>query len=330
MPWSRLIVVLFVVGCDSVLLTAPVFAQTPEAYAQLRFTRGRELFGEEEYEEALAEFRESLSRVPSPNSRLYIARCLRELGRVGEATAEFMLTVAEARDRASTDPRFHRTAEAAQRELDEVREGVAWLNIDIDDPPESLDISIGERQIPLIALGVPIPVDPGRLIIRAQALEHESVVEELSLRAGQRESLRIELQPLERAESADGERGDVNEVPVERAEEPSGSRGMVIGSGIGFGVGGVGAALFATFGALALQRASELDQACGDDGCDPEYRGDLEQGQLYQTLSNVGIVVGVVGLVTGVVLLLVERRRRRVEREPARVSLMFNELVVNW
>src|SRR5258708_31077752 len=64
--------------------------------AQAQFQRGKKLYDAGNYEEALSEFRASLDIVASPNTRLYSARCLRELNRIVEAYAEFGRTAVEA------------------------------------------------------------------------------------------------------------------------------------------------------------------------------------------------------------------------------------------
>ena len=49
------------------------------------FDRGRALFQDRDYERALAEFRASLELYRSPNTRLYVGVCLKELSRFAEA-----------------------------------------------------------------------------------------------------------------------------------------------------------------------------------------------------------------------------------------------------
>jgi hypothetical protein len=84
--------------------------------AQDHFTRAREQYGAGKLEEALASFKASLDVVASPNTRLYVARCLRELGRLAPAYVEYQHTA----DDAKSDARYDKTRAAAieeQREL---------------------------------------------------------------------------------------------------------------------------------------------------------------------------------------------------------------------
>src|SRR6185369_2906113 len=60
-----------------------------QAESQTRFSRGRDLFRSGSFEQALEEFRAANELVHSPNTRLYIARTLQQIGRFAEAYTEF-------------------------------------------------------------------------------------------------------------------------------------------------------------------------------------------------------------------------------------------------
>src|SRR5688500_11033487 len=72
----------------TLIAATPAAAQNPpssSATAEQRFFEGQKLYGAEKYTEALEQFRASFELLPSPNSKLYVARCLRELGQHAEA-----------------------------------------------------------------------------------------------------------------------------------------------------------------------------------------------------------------------------------------------------
>jgi len=85
-----------------------------EGDAAARFAAGQKLYEDKSFEQALVELRASYAAAPSPNSRLYIARCLRDLGRGYEAQAEYARVIVEAADR--LDARYDATAKAAAEE----------------------------------------------------------------------------------------------------------------------------------------------------------------------------------------------------------------------
>src|SRR4051812_28705663 len=80
------------------------------AAAQKTFAAGSNLYDAHHYEEALAAFKASYQIVASPNSRLMVARCLRDLARNAEAYREYDAVVAEA---ARGGDRYKSSGEAA-------------------------------------------------------------------------------------------------------------------------------------------------------------------------------------------------------------------------
>jgi hypothetical protein len=187
---------------------------------------------------------------------------------------------------------------------------------------------LSARAVPAVAIGIPIPVDPGQLIVQAGAEGFATFSEQIDIAASERVEVTIELQPRE-TPAANAEAEEPPDVSPEGTQSLRG-RGGVFGSGLGFGFGGVGAALFAAFGALALQRREDLQESCGGDVCPESYRDELNQGRLYQTLANVGIALGAVGLIVGVAFLIVELRQRRDNAREGRVHFLGSGLVVDW
>jgi tetratricopeptide (TPR) repeat protein len=99
--------------------------------AQLRFKQAKELYEAGQLRQALNEFRESRAIVASPNSRLYIARCLRDLGQLVEAYSLFGRTVVEAVELARLEPRYSRTAEAARNERALLEKRVGFVKVTV-------------------------------------------------------------------------------------------------------------------------------------------------------------------------------------------------------
>ncbi|MDB4933270.1 MAG: hypothetical protein JWP87_242 [Labilithrix sp.] len=86
--------------------------------AQDHYTAGRESYRSALYGRALEEFERSLALAPSPNTRLYIARTLRELGRWSEAAEQYGATIREAGTRGG---KYLATRDAANVELADVK-----------------------------------------------------------------------------------------------------------------------------------------------------------------------------------------------------------------
>jgi hypothetical protein len=80
----------------------------------------------------------------------------------------------------------------------------------------------------------------------------------------------------------------------------------------GFIVGGAGIASLIASGTMFILRQStinDLDQQCGPDRICPESaRSTIDRGKLYNTIGNVTLAVGVVGLGVGAALVIVGGR----------------------
>jgi hypothetical protein len=94
---------------------APTAAATS---AQDQYTAGRESYRLGLFGRALEEFERSLALVASPNTRLYLARTFRELGRWSEAAEQYRITIREADERGG---RYIATRDAADMELRDVK-----------------------------------------------------------------------------------------------------------------------------------------------------------------------------------------------------------------
>ena len=134
----------------------------------------------------------------------------------------------------------------------------------------------------------------------------KEVTRELQLAAGENKSIAISLtekaaepeQPPA-APAPQPDRPAVVEAEVTAAEEkPStGLRtaGFVVGA-----VGVVGVAAFAVTGIMARNKYSTLEGKCGDERCTgPAMQEVVDQGRTLQTVANVSLIVGAVGLVAG-------------------------------
>lgn len=293
-------------------------AQDNTAFAQQRFTRGAALYEARDYPQALVEFRASIELYGSPNTRLYLARCLRELGRLDEAVPEFERAMREAGDRARLDPRYAQTRDAAQAELLQVEPRVGRLTLTIPDAPEGASIRVNQRPVPVAALGIAIPVMPGPVTITIEAAGYEPEERHTEVAAGREATVGVVLR--RRAAVAEGhtEVGALARpvVPVRpappRARGPSRSLAW-----IGVGVGAVGFAGFATFYALANGRFDDLSARCVG-GCTSVTQSEVDEGRTFQTLTNVSLGLGIAGAAAAVTLFIIGRPS---EQPPVTVSV---------
>lgn len=186
------------------------------------FEEGRKLFEQRQFAAALRSFEASLSLQPSPNTRLYIARCFRGLGKVASATAAFRLASREAEDRVATtgEQRFAATGKSASLEADELAPRVPRVALTFrGEVPEAAVLALDGAPLPRVAWERPLELDPGAHVLeltgphlapfRAEVTiaegERRAVTVEARVIASARLTLRLHARPLGMAATLDGE-----------------------------------------------------------------------------------------------------------------------------
>lgn len=293
----------------------PVGEATKEQWkgAQKTFLAADELFDAKRYEEAITAYRASWQIVASPNTRLQIARSHRELGRLGEAYDEFDGALTDAERAAAEDPKYEAAAKAARTERDALRARIAMITLEVLSPPDGTELSVGGRSVALQALDRPIAVVPGAVKLVARIPGRPDVEQTVEVPAGGEAKARLDLSAPEELPRF---------APVVTPPSPGEKTGPDTTTGAGSGrsslrpyayiaggVGVVGLATFAAFGVMNNSKFGDLDDSCPDGRCAPGRQDDIDAGRRYQTIANVGLAVGVVGLGVGTTLFLLEPKR---------------------
>ena len=130
-----------------------------------RFERAQKLHDAGRCKQALPLFEELTAATKSPNARLYVARCLKQVGRIAEAYEQMRATTREA----ATESRYVATRNAAAAELAIIEPMVGRLLVRLVERPNGLTLKLNDRQIALTALAKPLGVAPGRYTLVAQA-----------------------------------------------------------------------------------------------------------------------------------------------------------------
>jgi hypothetical protein len=291
------------------LCAAPslAFAQDNTVYAQQRYSQGAQLYDQHQWEPALAEFRQSISLYNSPNARLYVARCLRELGRFDEAVVEYERTAREASDRATSDPRYAATRDAANSELTAVRPRVGRLTVTVPELPANAVVRVNNRDIPREGVGVAIPVLPGHVRVTVESPEYFPEERTTEVVAGGQATVGI---PLRRRPLLEGHTEVTRPVrvapPVVAPPVRTGPPRSL--AWVGVGVGAAGVVGVVAFGLLASGRNSDLEARCPNGQCATTEDLSLrDSGRTYATLANVSIGVAAAGAIAATVLFIVGR-----------------------
>ena len=313
------VLALILVALPAVAGGAGVTTATDEQKAEAgkSYQRGAEAFAAGELDKALEEFKRSLDVVSSPNSRLMLARTLAKLGRTADAYAELEQTVTDAEAAAQIDKKYASTVDAARAELAEVRSQVGLVSVRVSGSTGDDSLSVGGRAIEQTSWDRPVAVMPGKVRVVLRTAKGETA-RDVDVAAGG--SATVELAPPAPQAKPVAEPPPVVEVSTSSSNTKT--LGLVAG-----GIGLVGIASFAVFGGLNNSKFRKLEDECINNRCSADLESEKDSGKTYQTIANVSLAVGAVGIATGAVLLIVSggdgdpQSEARARRQRARAQL---------
>jgi hypothetical protein len=277
---------------------------TPDrALGMEHFRRGRERLQAGDLEGALAAFVQSHDTYPSPNSRLLVARTLRDLHRNLDAYGEYLATIEDAREDAHPE-RLAATIAAAEQESAGVLRLLAQFRLRLDGLPRDRVTSFAVEGVTFTTemLGVAIPMEPGAKHITVLAEGFEVFEADITLTANETLVLSPVLSPIAVPPPTRTQAPEVLPVVEEAAHdwvEP-----VRVGGVTTLAVGLLASALGSAFLVAANDRYNALSASCG--GPCPLSASDVwSEGVLFESVGNASLIGGgIVGL-TGLVLTLV-------------------------
>ena len=251
--------------------------------AQSRFLKGRELYSKKNYEAALAEMNASLDIVASPNTRLYVGRCLRELGRTVAAYAELGRAAVEAKELLRDDTRYEKAAQAATDERAALAPKLGFLDVRVTHATPETTLKVANDAVRRGGWEEPVPVMPGNATVLVETPGHPPVQQQVDVAAGEHKSVAIDAVPEAPPEVV------ATAPPADTSSDSATKLRPVMYVTAGLAV--VGLATFVIAGAMANGTYSDLKSACGAGPCPPGHESDISAGKTQQTFANVGLVV---------------------------------------
>ncbi len=282
----------------------PAAAETPAAEptlasddVQARFATAVRLYKEDQIAQALPLFEQLAKETQSPNASLYVGHCLVKLARYVDAYRAFQRTVTLTVEQ--DEEKYEPTREAARSQLAALDLRVAKLIIAMAEVPPDVRVSIDGEALDPATIGSATVLEPGDHVVEGAAPDTDSVRRKFSIQAGHSKTLALTLTKRTQSEAT-------RNTPHSPPAPPSDQAAMLRTAG--FAATAVGAAGFVVFSIAGLKAKSvhdDLEAACGDEPCsDPGHRDDAARGKTYQSVANVGLVVGALGTLTGGTLLL--------------------------
>jgi len=289
--------------------------------AQSRYEQAVKEYKAGDYAHAARDFNASYQVVASPNSHMMFARALREAGEYGHAYEEFALTQDEAGKLAVKLPRYATAAESAEAEKKSTLKNVAAISVEIKGDPSAVTLYVGSREVPH-ARWHAIAVKPGSVDVTARVTGGRRAWRTVTASVGQVTRVKFDVSkdmentsaplppPVHHAAapdtSAPGDTGTERKHPLRRYAYIAG------------GVGVVGLATFAIAGAMSHSTYNHLDATCKGHVCSPAQAGDIDKGKTQQTIANVGLGVGLVGLGAGVALFVIDLKQSSPRQDTAK------------
>jgi hypothetical protein len=277
------------------------------------FAAGKQALESKNWEKATLELRASLDVVDSPNARLVLARALRDSGSLGDAWAEYGRVIETATKLAVLEERYKQTAEAATSERAEIESKLAFVTVTVAHGPADATLKAGGRTIPSSEWASPIVVAAGAVdVVLTDADGKELTRQTVSAAAGQKTAVALDAQPpppkppagKAAMDTDDTDKADeVHNKAIVPPPPPSDSK-LRPYSYVAGGVGLAGLATFAIFGLMDKSTYGDLQNACPNNVCPPGKASEVDSGRTQQAVANVGLVIGAVGLATGVTLFL--------------------------
>jgi hypothetical protein len=302
-------------------LSLSLFA--PAAHAQTAADRatarelgldGQSALDKKDYATAEDRFRRADALFHAPTLLLGYARACAALGKVVNASEAYNRIVREG-VAPGAPPVFVAAVEAAKAEAGAVQARIAGVTISVAGP-ENPSVTLDDQPVPVAALGVKRPVDPGTHTVKAtadgwQAAETKFTVADAGAAAA---SLKMEkvvagtaaagVTPPVGSEPAGATNGATPPPAADTGTPSSGSTQRLLGL-VGMGAGVVGLAVGGVTGVLAIGKHSTLASECTGPGgtcVTGTSQSDLDSYHSIGMVSTIGFIAGGVLAVGGAVL----------------------------
>jgi hypothetical protein len=257
------------------------------------FATGSDRMRDGAYEEALTAFVASNRALPSPNTTLLIARCLRALGRVEEAADRFQAAAVDAEARvAAGESRYQQAASTARAEGASLRATLGVLHLRLIGAAGTLSVDVDERRSPIRADGtVDVLHRPGEVRYRIRDGESTRAEGRATVAAGRWTSVDVVVPAKDSGPLSPA-------APIAPSTPPS---WLVPGAVTAGFVGVLGLGSFTFFGLRSQSTFDDLRDRCAP-RCGQEDRDAASRGDTEQTIANVSLAIGAIALSAGITL----------------------------
>jgi len=256
------------------------------------FLEGRKIYDAGgPYPTALEKFKTSYDTVASPNSLVYVARCQAKLGQSKEAWKTFKRVMVEADAKAAAgETKYQQTRDSAAHEIIDVQNQIGIINVTVNSTDPNAVARVNGTPLPKEDWGQDYAVDAAPVELTLEVPNSDTATQRITLKKGERQVITLNPGPAHNTQQP-----ITNNPPPKRGKTP------FLPVAIAFGVVGVGGmVMFAVGGAMSSSTFSELQDKCGTNGPCSDHTNDtlIDDGKTQQTIANVGVTIGAIGLAT--------------------------------
>jgi len=318
------LVLLLMIGL--LFLSTSAQAQGNETLAEALFDEGRSLFEARQYDKACAKFKESQRLDPATGTLLNLAMCYEKAGHLATAWTTWREAASSARTANQIDREEH------AREMAKKIEGkLARLTLTVngtDNLPQGFWVSQDGTSQPPAAWGVSLPIDAGVHHFEAGAPGFLTWTTDVQVKDGQTLTVTVPILALEgtpvpgappvvtqeaateepaEEEASEEASSDADEAPRSGAKKALRISGIALtaGGAVSIAVGGIFGVRAFGLNEQSKNHCSSVDSnLCTLDGT--EMR---DKALSAATVANVLVGVGAAALTTGIVFLVISKKR---------------------
>jgi hypothetical protein len=275
---------------------------TARALAQ----QGQDALEKGDFAAAADRFGRADALVHAPTLMLGQAKALLGLGKLVSAHELYARIVREGAP-AGSPPAFAKAVGEARKAMEamEPRIPSVVINVKGSSAPK---VTLDGSPVPVAALGVNRPVDPGKHVVRAEAEGFAPTEAPFMVTEGKSATVTVELKPAAAAPKV------APPPPPKKVDEPppppakvSNTQKILGFAGLGVGAGAL--VMGGITGAVALKKHGDLAKLCNDGHCTGQDAA-ISSYHTMGTLSTVGFIAGGALAVTGVVLVVTSPKAR--------------------
>lgn len=305
---SRGIMLALVLSTTTLGLAPCAFAQSSadKATARQLGIEGDDAIAKKDFKTAEDKFTRADALYHAPTLSLGLARAQAANGKLVAAQENYNRIIREGAPPGSPQA-FVQAVESAQKEVDAVSARIAHVTLTVTgtdgvDPAVTLD----GQPVPVAALGVQRPVDPGAHVVKATAQGYKPGETSFTVGDAGQATATIALEKDPNAAVASVAPAPVGGGTTEPPKEPQEDKGRPyrIAGYAALGVGAAGVVVGSVFGVMALSSHGSLSDDCQNGTCPSSKSDDVSSYHTKGTVSTVGFIVGGVGLAAGAALIL--------------------------